>query len=147
AITLVATANVSASVIYWRHNGRNTALEYKRTAEADIYGLKIRQMVSPIREHPLSLLRRVREEIVAAGFPNDDNESATAALGTLGAVGFVTLMAIAILNGGRRQSAMDSHLNSLAGIALVLLLVSTVGGFGSLFNVFVTHEIRCYNRI
>jgi phosphoglycerol transferase len=36
--------------------------------------------------------------------------------------------------------------SALSTLTLTLLLLSTVGGVGSLFNVFVSPDIRCYNR-
>ena len=74
-IGAASVANESGSLLYWYRNGHNKALWYKAPAEADIYGLRIRQMLTPIPDHPLPLMRSVRDKIVAAGFPNDANES------------------------------------------------------------------------
>ena len=35
----------------------------------------------------------------------------------------------------------------LSGFVIALVLIAEVGGLGSLFNVFVVHEFRAYNRI
>jgi hypothetical protein len=44
-------------------------------SEADTYALGIRQMLTPIPNHPLLLMRSIRDKINAARFPNDANES------------------------------------------------------------------------
>jgi phosphoglycerol transferase len=145
-ITITSLADVSASIVYWKKNGWPTSLNYKTIAEADIYGLKIRQLLSPIYNHPLGLFRDVNRKLQAAHFPNDDNESATAALGVIGSLGFLLLLSVAVAH-PRRGILADSRLRTVAGLALGILLIATVGGFGSLFNVFVMTGFRAYNRI
>jgi phosphoglycerol transferase len=41
----------------------------------------------------------------------------------------------------------DARLRLLSGFVVALVLIAGAGGFGSLFNVFVVHEFRAYNRI
>ena len=50
---------------------------------------------------------------------------------------------------GRPQGRIlgDARLRLLSGFVIALVLIAEVGGFGSLFNVFVVHEFRAYNRI
>ncbi len=145
-IGAASVANESGSLLYWYRNGFNRALQYKFPAEADIYGLRIRQMLTPIDGHPLPLMRSLRDKIVAAGFPNDDNESICAALGTIGVIGFLILCCVAV---GRPRGRIlgDTRLRLLSGFVIALVLIAEVGGLGSLFNVFVVHEFRAYNRI
>jgi hypothetical protein len=148
-ITIIGTASVadkSGSLLYWYRNGYNRALQYKTPVEADIYGLRIRQMLTPISAHPFPLMRSVRAKIAAAGFPDDANESRFAALGTIGAIGFVMLCCVAV---GRPRGRIlgDARLRLLSGFVIALVLIAEVGGLGSLFNVFVVHEFRAYNRI
>ncbi len=145
-IAITSVADVSASIVYWKKNGWNTALSYKFAAEADIYGLKIRQLLDPIGNHPLGLFRDVNRKLRAAHFPNDDNESVTAALGLIGSLGFLLLLSVAVAH-PRRGLLADSRLRILAGLTLGILLIATVGGFGSLFNAFVMTGFRAYNRI
>jgi uncharacterized membrane protein len=145
-IGAASVANESGSLLYWYRNGHNKALWYKSPAEADIYGLRIRHMLTPIAGHPLPLMRSARAKIAAARFPNDVNESRFAALGTIGAIGFVILCCVAV---GRPRGRIlgDARLRLLSGFVIALVLIAEVGGFGSLFNVFVVHQFRCYNRI
>ena len=146
-IGAASVADISGSLLYWYRNGYNReAVQFKNPAETDIYGLRIRQMLMPIDDDPLPLMRSVREKVDAAGFPNDTNESSSAALGTIGAIGFVILCCVAV---GRPQGRIlgDDRLRLLSGFVIALVLIAEVGGLGSLFNVFVVHEFRAYNRI
>jgi phosphoglycerol transferase len=145
-IGTVSVAEKSASLLYWYRNGYNRTLWYKVPSEADTYALGIRQMLTPIPNHPLPLMRRIRDKIKAAQFPNDGNESFFAALGTIGVMGFLILICVAV---GRPRGRIlgDPRLRILSGFVVAVLLIAGAGGFGSLFNVFVVHEFRAYNRI
>jgi hypothetical protein len=141
-----ATLNVSASLAHWIRVGANTSLNYKQASETDVFPLRIRQMLTPIVDHPLPLLRYVRDEIASENFPFDSNESVSASLGTVGSLGLLILVIVAVFqpNGG---ILADTRLKAMAALVAGLILIGTAGGFGSLFNVFVIHEFRCYNRI
>jgi phosphoglycerol transferase len=148
-ITIIGTATVadkSGSLLYWYRNGYNRALQFKTPAEADKYALRIRQMLTPIAAHPLPLMRSVQRKIGAAGFPHDANESRFAALGTISVIGFVILCCVAV---GRPRGRIlgDARVRLLSGFVIALVLIAEAGGLGSLFNVFVIHEFRAYNRI
>jgi uncharacterized membrane protein len=145
-IGAASVANESGSLLYWYRNGHNKALWYKAPVEADTYALGIRQMLTPIPNHPLLLMRSIRDKINAARFPNDANESSFAALGTIGVIGFVILICVAV---GRPRGRIlgDARLRLLSGFVVALVLIAGAGGFGSLFNVFVVHEFRAYNRV
>ena len=145
-IGISSAADISASFVYWKKNGWNAALNYKNVAEADIYGLKVRQLLNPITNHPLSLFRTAHQKLEAAHFPNDDNESATAVLGLIGSLGFLLLLFI-VISRPERGLIADQRLRILAGLVMGVVVIASVGGFGSLFNVFVMHEFRAYNRI
>jgi phosphoglycerol transferase len=145
-IGLAAGGNVSPTLLYWQRNGPNLEAQSKVPAQADEYALRIRQMLTPISTHPLRFMRSIRDKILAAGFPFDRNESFTATLGTIGSLGFLLLLWAAI---APAPGTLLCHrtVRVLAGMAIGVIVVATEGGFGSLFSVFVSHEIRGYNRI
>jgi hypothetical protein len=89
-------ADVTPTLVHWYRHGQSTALNHRSEAEADIYGLTIRQMFTPIIGHPFRPLLLVRDKISAAGFPKDQNESSFANLGMIGAIGFVVLLIVTI---------------------------------------------------
>lgn len=150
-VALAATLNMAASLRYWHSAGRNSELAFKRPSEADIYGLRIRQMLTPVESNGLPFLQRLREKIVAGGFPEDArdaNESVSSALGTVGSLGFLLLLAVAVASCvSPAKPYFDENPRILAGLTLCLILLGHTGGFGGLFNIFVTSEFRCYNRV
>ena len=145
-IGLAALANISASLVYWSGHGKNPALNYKRLVDADIYALRIRQMLTPIPGHPIPALSRVREQLTGAGFPNEDNESAASNLGTISSLGFLVLAAVAIVR-PRNTIFADERIKHCSAFVIALILIAQVGGFGSLFNLFVMRDFRCYTRL
>ncbi|HVF72683.1 MAG TPA: hypothetical protein VM940_13850 [Chthoniobacterales bacterium] len=150
-IGLTATLNIAPSLKFWRDHGRNPSLSYKNVNDADVYGLRIRQMLTPVRTNGFAFMQRIRDKIVAANFPEDApdaNESVGSALGTLGSIGLFVLLAIALraLVTHRRDASGDT-LSILAALTVALVLICHAGGPAGLFNVFVTAEVRCYNRV
>jgi hypothetical protein len=143
-LVLSATLGMLPSLAYrWKH-GPNDAFAYKMPADAEHYGLKIRHLLTPIPDHPLSMFRTLESLIVAAHFP-DEAENATSRLGTVASVGFLALLALLVFRIPTPSS--DDRLGSAATLVGAAILLSTVGGFGALFSVFVSSDIRGYNRI
>jgi phosphoglycerol transferase len=143
-LVLSATLGMLPSFAYrWKH-GPNDTLAYKTPAEAEYYGLKIRHLLTPIPDHPLPMFRTVDRLISEAHFPHE-TENASSRLGTVASVGFLALLALLVLR--IPTSPAGDRLTSAATLVGAAILVTTVGGFGALFNVFVSSDIRCYNRI
>ncbi len=120
---------------------------FKAASAADIFGLKLRQLLTPVPEHRIGVLRWIQEKVDGARFPME-SENSFSRLGLLGAIGFCWLTAFAIFGRGMAapEIAHSREFSALSALTLTLLLLSTVGGVGSLFNVFVSPDIRCYNR-
>src|SRR5262249_26949537 len=76
-----------------------------------------------------------------------ETENATSRLGLLASLGFLTLLAALVLPASRRWARDEPLLLAAATLTLALVLLGTVGGFGSLFNLLVSPEIRAYNRV
>jgi len=133
------------SFAYWHRHGRNERLAYKTVADAEIYGLKLRHLLTPIPDHPIGLFRAVSARIDEAGFPYE-NENTTTRLGSIGSLGLLCLLGYAL---ARTAGALgpDPEIGSAATLSVTALLVAQVGGLGSIFNAFVTPDIRGYNRI
>jgi hypothetical protein len=108
--------------------------------EAETYGLKLAHLLLPANDHNLTLFARIRMQYSSEGRPADGESAGS--LGVVGGAGLVGLVALAVLPHRRRWPE-----GSLVGLTLFLLLLATVGGFGSVFNLLVTPQIRAYNRI
>ena len=144
-LVLGAAVPVIPSAVYWGRHGRNEKLQYKAAADADAYGLKLRQLLVPIDEHPLPPFRAAAARVAQAAFPGE-NENVTTRLGTLGAIGLLGLLGFALARAGGVADS-DDQLGPPAALTLAALLLAQVGGLGSLFNVLVAPDIRGYNRI
>jgi hypothetical protein len=147
-IALVSTAtlaNLAPSLYSWHTNGRPMVLRDKVPAEAETFGLKIRQLVSPVYPNHIPTLQSWVEREAAARFPNE-NENWTSRLGLISTVGFLGLLALLFIPDRAPTDAM-ALVRGASRVTLAILLLATVGGFGSLFNLFVAADIRAYNRV
>lgn len=148
-ITLTAFLNLLPTLIYWQ--GDNIAKEniaQKSVAESEIYGLKLRHLITPIKEHPLYLWQEFEKGSVRAGYPLE-NENSVEKLGTIGSLGFLMLLVVSLAGAltvvGRKR--ILTAWQSVASLNLAVLLLATIGGFGAIFNLLITPDIRTYNRI
>ena len=139
-ISFCAALNFSPSFFSWKKHGVPPNMEYKSIAEAEVYGLKIRHVMSPLTSISL---KGKDSPTQAANFPLE-NENQFAKLGVVGAVGFL----LALVHGlfGTRQP--KGVLSWSAGVLTIVgTLLATIGGFGAIFNLLITPDIRAYNRI
>jgi len=147
-ITVVTFLTLSPSLFAWHkdHEAQRNVAQ-KAMADADTYGLKLRHLLTPIPGHPLALWRRFEAKTSAANFPLE-TENAAERLGTLGSIGFLILLGVSLFGPFRRQqqSWVGANLRPLASLNLAVFLLVTIGGFGSIFNLLVSSEIRALNR-
>ena len=109
-----------------------------------MHGLKIRQLISPVYPHTLPPFNRWVEREAAARFPND-YENWSSRLGIVGTLGFLAIVLLLFL-----PEAPLRELPLVRGasrLTLAVLLLATVGGFGAVFNLAVSPDIRAYNRM
>jgi phosphoglycerol transferase len=145
-ICLATGVNLAPSFYSWSQHGRPASTPEKRAAEAEQYGLKIRQLVSPGRDNALPWLRNWALRESSAQYPLE-NENASTRLGLVGTLGFVALLTGIFVPGiGALFEDGQLFLNA-ARLMLATVLLGTIGGFGSLFNLLVAPDIRAYNRV
>ena len=144
-IVLGTAVGLAPSLLYWHEHGRNPDLQYKLVLEADLFALKIRHLLVPIPDHPFAPFRALAAA-AAAGFLGD-NENAMGRLGTVGSLGFLGLLGHAVGSAAGLVRGERRRLAAAAALTLVCLLLAQVGGFGSLFSLLVSPDIRAYNRI
>ena len=144
-------ANLAPSLVYRAEHGANVALERSATADettAEAFALRPANLVLPVPQSRIAPLRRIASSYDRAIAPHYC-ESCFASLGAIGTVGlgWLALCAIAAVlgvAGGIAGQRLFRHASVGAGIALV---AGTVGGVGSAIEVFVTPDIRAWNRI
>lgn len=145
-IGATAMLDIAPSLAYANKNGRNAEMAYKSPAETDIYGLRIRQMFTPIEAHPIPFMRMIRTRIISGHFLYDANESSSAALGTIGIVGLALLLCVNIAR-PTCTTLGDKRIALFAALAVATILIAETGGLGSLFNSLFVPDFRAYNRM
>jgi phosphoglycerol transferase len=121
--------------------GTNPAVAKRLPQEAEIYGLRITQLLLPSNGHRFDWLSAFTTAYDAQ--TPLINENKTASLGLLAGCGLVAAMAISLV-GARKRFPRVAAVGTLA---IVGILFATIGGFGSLFALLVTPELRALNRI
>ena len=144
AVLLVGMAiNLSPSLLYVLEHGRNRAVAHRLPGEAEYYGLKITDLLLPVRHHRFPAAAELKAAYTHTS--PSVNENAFATLGAVGSLAFLALLARQLF--GRQRQPHADLLDALGMLALTGVLFGTMGGFGSLFAQFVTPQIRAYNRI
>jgi len=141
AILAGVLANVAPNLAYMWHHGKNPEL-YRVASEAEPYGLKIVQLLLPVRGHHLPALAGLAETYARGPLVN---ENQTAALGAVGGLGFLALLAWPVLGG--RLGGQAPLLERLSLLTYAALLLATIGGFGALIALLGFPLIRAYNRM
>lgn len=144
AVTVLGLlANLTPNLVHWVRHGRNHDLAQRYAMHAELFNLRITQLVMPTPGHivpPLNSIRSKYDSRINATF-----ESQTVALGMIGSVGFLLLLGrLAWLGSGRGRPHL---LDALSLLNVAALLLATSGGLGVIFNMLVMPHIRCYARI
>jgi phosphoglycerol transferase len=142
-ISGVVGASLAPSLLYQARHGKNRGIAARLPAEADVYALSMNEMLLPIDGHRLGAFRRLRERFLA-GPRQPTGESWSVPLGLAGSLGFLYLLGRFLW---RRRDKIERTGDALAYLNLIAILLGTVGGLGSCFNLYVTPMIRCYNRL
>jgi phosphoglycerol transferase len=143
-ITAALAANALPSIVYQAQHGPNHAVAQRRPQDAEIFGMKIAQLLLPTDGHRITPLRDLKARY-NMGAPLGGESGATS-LGFVGGVGFLLLLG-SVLSGRRGERPPDDCLRPLGVLNLMAVLLGTIGGFGSLIAWLVTPQIRTYSRI
>ncbi len=144
SIGLILTLNLSPSLVYRLRHGVDAAVATRGPGDTELFGLKVADLLLPIEAHRLSplahLTERYRSTTPIPGEP-------AGALGIVGTVGFVALLAgflVAGLQVTRRPLGLFMYLGA---ILTLCLLIAETGGFATLISYLVSSQIRAWNRI
>lgn len=118
--------------------GSNPESPIRSSLEAEVYGLKITQFFIPNQSHGIPLLDKLLKTYSTAPLPNEGSEY----LGIIGAVGL--LLSLFTILGFQKE---NWRLQLLGKLNLGAILLGTIGGFGSIFALLISPQIRAYNRI
>jgi phosphoglycerol transferase len=140
ALSAVGFACALPFVLEQREHGANPAVAQRHPNEADVYCLKVTELVLPFGDHRVRSIGHVTRLYNAESF--NINENRDAVLGTVGAVGFLLLLGRLLMARGG-----PTLLGGLAVLNVAAVVLAASGGLGGLFNFLVFPQIRCYNRV
>src|SRR5207249_444426 len=132
-ISASVVLNLAPSLLYLYHNGPSPESMVRQSAEAEIYGLKIVQLLLPTTGHRLPWLAACKEEYSTPLVRPLINENDMASLGVVASIGFLLLLG-RLLNPRRLLNATPSGewgdlWEGLTILVLGAVLLATVGGF------------------
>ena len=95
AVAVIAAGvglNIVPNVNFWIKNGLNQKVPVRHPFEAELYGLKMTQMLLPHEKHRSHRLASILQQYEATPFLI--NENSTASLGAIGTMGLLALLII-----------------------------------------------------
>jgi hypothetical protein len=136
------------SLLYQAQNGSNQALT-RNPGGSEIWGLKIIQLLLPVSQNRNPFLAAFTDRYDSNSILN--NESTSAALGIIGSIGFMFLVAWLFYGIFNKRTAEFSgpfkRISNLSVFTLAATILGTVGGLGALIAYTVFPSIRTYTRI
>jgi hypothetical protein len=151
-VLVFVLANLSPFIAYRHSAGANAQVAERSFVETEVFGLKIAQMVLPVRDSRVPVfahIRRMYTNTVVATFGKVvGNEADFVALGTIGTIGLIFMVLVAVVGSRRRKGSPPPPfaLDGVGQLTVAGILLATVGGFGTVLA-FGFSEIRAYNRI
>jgi phosphoglycerol transferase len=152
-IAVTGVLALSPSIIYHRTNGSNAAATIRNPGQAEIYALKFDELLLPVDGHRIPVFARIKQLYhtgqAQMGKWLDNEAVTTTPLGLVGVLGLVIALMWPFLGepaarwAGRDRAPL---LKRIGQLAILGLLLGTVGGFGAVFA-FVLPQIRAYNRV
>ncbi|PLX27592.1 hypothetical protein C0581_03265 [Candidatus Parcubacteria bacterium] len=130
-------------------SGPNTSESLIKTPiHADIYGLKIRQLLSPTNNHQNQTLREAKEIMNKNTYPI--TEGGSSSMGIVSSIGFIILLVwIFIPKKLKSDPKLQEDSELITKFSLLnysLLLIATSGGVGTLIA-YIFPDIRTYSRM
>lgn len=143
-IMLGLIANLAPALAYQKSHGPNPTVQ-RSDLEGHVWALRPAELFLPSQFHREDHLGAVSQKYVTDFAPLKLPDLACiCTVGLVPGLGLVLSLALGL----RRTAPPDDAVRPiLSKLLVVMLLVSVVGGFGPLFNHFVTPWIRCYHRI
>lgn len=139
--------NMSPSISHFSERG-SVQFVQRLAGEADVYALRVAQLLLPIRLHRLPWLANLKNDYNTRLLINENDD---AALGLIGALSFLGLLWWLFFRKRAvrdpRPDNADKLLDHLSIFNGALLLLGTIGGFGSLIAFFGLPQVRAYNRV
>lgn len=134
----IISINIPFVVQILRGQEMDAGLSSRTLTDLEIYGLRLSQLLLPIKNHRISLLAELRT--FYDSFIND-TESSMATLGLLMSFGFLYSIVCSFIEKGK-----SNEIKRLGQLNIFCVLLAGIGGF-NVFVGLISATIRCYNRI
>jgi phosphoglycerol transferase len=147
-LAVFAMLNKLPSLLYSISHGSSFVMSYRYAYEAEVWGLKLIQMVLPTPGHNISFLAEIAHKYTL----NRPlvNENMSASLGIIATLGFILLLGWIFLRNYeplkyrlKNRAAVMDHLSFLT---ITAILIGTIGGISAIIAQ-VFPDIHSYNRI
>ncbi len=149
-VLFFCVVNYLPSVVHWKQDPiAKEMVDIKSAVESETFGLKIRHLLTPIGNHKFPPIQHIERKIKSVPFLYE-NENHTSRLGTVGSLGFLLIIFVSLVylsQNGKTIPLPIIKTFPLCALTLAAVLLATIGGLGSLFNILVSPDIRAYNRI
>ena len=136
-------ANLAPSLSYHHRHGNNLAAVDRSPDQAEIYGLRVNQLLLPISSHHVPALAQFKAKHNARSPLINEND--TSSLGLIGGGGFIGL--IVVLLARRSRGSASPVVEGLALFNAFALLVAGMGGLGALASFLFGPWLRGYCRM
>lgn len=150
-LVLTLVANALPDILYAQGRVPNTLAMTRYASEAEVYGLKLAQLLLPSDQHrwePLrDLGRRYNENFP---LPGEEPEPALGLVAGSGLLLLAVVLVAVVVRGplaARADSARRRTLRHLSLLVLVALTSAVIGGLSTFVALFVTDSIRGWNRM
>lgn len=139
--------NIIPKLVYGIFYGNNNLAGIRYAWESEAYGLKIAQMLLPVSWSRIPFLAGITAEYTNT-FPLV-TENYMSSLGVIGSIGFILLCLVTMYLFVRDNKNIEKKgvITFCALAVLCLTLFCTIGGFGTLFSLLITPQIRALNRV
>lgn len=128
--------------IYIHNAGVNPEAPQRGVAEAEVYGLKLARLLIPAGQKNIPIISEVQQKYADVPLPGEGSEY----LGLFGVLGFLVLMVMIFIE-NKKETYQYKVLKTLSQLNIAAILLATIGGFSTLFAIFISTKIRGYNRI
>lgn len=149
ALMVVMLANMAPDILYTRAVGASPEAFARPPQDSEVYSFKLTSLLLPVPWHRITALADYRAWYDST-FPLP---SEFPALGIVASIGFLFLFVVPFAGTVVRAHEQHEHApfgsvqQHLALLGLVSFLFGTVGGFGALFALWISSDIRGWNRI
>jgi hypothetical protein len=137
-------ANDLPTLVYQHREGPNPEVGIRSSGEAELYGMKIAQLVLPASHHRLAALDTLNQRYSRRAPLMGENSTTT--LGFAGVVGFLFLLGRLLSSHRDPRGPRDDLFRALAVLNGMAILLATVGGAGAIIALWVP-QIRTYARM